>query len=203
MKLNTILFAAATWCCLLVAPAQASTVVCPGSLGVSVPGGGMATRQIQVTGALAGGECYFKSGNFQGDDVSAFLGSSYTMIEKDIAPNGGGAGQLLYTGSTFGTWTMGSNLWASYAEIFIGFHFGNGGGNPDSFLVELNPNTLNGTWSWVPTTTDQALSNIYLFGRNTRGGGDDETRVPEPGSLALVGLGLIGACIAFRRKPKV
>ena len=66
----------------------AATVSCPGTLG------GDLTRQVQVTGALAGGECYYQAGNFKGDDVSPHLGG-VDLIDKDIAPNEGDEGGLL------------------------------------------------------------------------------------------------------------
>lgn len=191
--------------------ASAATVSCPGVLG------GDLNRQITVTGALAGGECYYKEGNFQGDNVDAYLGADmYTQIDKDVASdNEGGEGGLLYTltnaNNAAGTWTMGSNFWNTYAEVFLGFHFGNGSGSPDSFIVELDPGTLTGTWALSPLNRVNGLSNAYLWGRGTAvgddddddgDGDDDDTDLPEPGSLALLGLGLMGLGASRRRRNK-
>ena len=207
MKVFTKLASAAALCALL-GSAQAATVTCPGAFSATL------TRAVTVSGALAGGECYYPSGNFTNNDpVSAWLGV-HTEIEKDVAPNGGGAGSLLYTSDTIdrfsGTWNMGTNLWTAWQEVFIGFHFGNGRGNPDSFIVELDPGNRSmatgGTWALIPVELANGLSNIYFFGRGTpaanvtgtgaNGGGN----VSEPATLALVGLGLLGAAAARRRR---
>lgn len=60
---------------------------------------------------------------------------------------------------------------------------------------------LNMAWALGDMATDQSLtvSYFYVFGDNIDTGGGDPV-VPEPGVLSLLGLGLLGAAVARRRK---
>ena len=191
--------------------------VCAGAANAdSVTCGGLSGLRVTVVDpALVGGLCATGIGNLQNADI-ATLG--LVEVEKDVAPAGTTTGQLTYTqvtGGRSGTWGVDGTLWNSWENLYIGFHFGGGGnntpgpnepGNPDWFVVQLARTNTGGTWDLNPDTqgSNGALSNIYLL-RGTQahvctlncGGG--ENSVPEPASLALVGLALAGVA-GLRRK---
>jgi len=112
----------------------------------------------------------------------------------------------------FAAGTNGGGVFSSDGSPYLGF-----------FRSEIGPNFLSTPWDSLPTlfvltfdavaagtgfvaTTGSCLSsNLQNYGCNFDSGPlaftvKDETRVPEPGSLALLGLGLAGLGLSRRRK---
>lgn len=184
--------------------ASAAAVECGGPSGI---------RVVTVDPAMTpGGLCYTQTGNLQQADVEA-LG-----LELQAKENIGGViedpndwlGVTTADGGLSGTWSVASIVWDMFTEVYLGFHFGGGGNtsdsNPDSFIVQLNPKDLSGTWSLGPDNAKlNGLSNIQLITCQASApecvpddGGGGGGSAPEPASGLLLALGL-GLMAGLRR----
>jgi hypothetical protein len=130
------------------------------------------------------------SGNINGNPITDdFLNDD----GAGLALVGFGSGAFTQAGST-GTFSLSSSLWDTWSTIAIGFKFGTGN-NPDSwFVYQLNPLVTDGNWQFVNVfNRGGGLSHVQLYGTPS-------ANVPEPGTLALLGIGLLGAGLARRRQ---
>jgi hypothetical protein len=174
--------------------AEASSITCPGA--ATSP-----ERQMTLGDATA---CYFgTSTNPSAATVAGHLGGTWT--NEGGVVGGPGTNDLLtiaLTSGSFGsipaagTWAIAPAFWATYGRAAISVHVGQGGGNPDYWVFEILPGSLNGTWSLALLSgTGGGLSNMKLWGSGAPNG-----QVPEPASMLLLGAGLVLVAARLRRR---
>ncbi|MEH6910056.1 MAG: PEP-CTERM sorting domain-containing protein [Oceanicoccus sp.] len=138
-------------------------------------------------------------GNAHGSDLTAAFTGTWSNVGSETSTGNSGSffDVTLSSGSwgsspAAGTWTISSGFWDVYDSAVISMHVG--GGNRDAtdqWLWEVDTNETSGTWAYLTNTVGAGgLSNLHLWGT----GGS--AQVPEPGSIALLVLGLFGLGLA-------
>lgn len=137
--------------------------------------------------------------NYDSGAGDTFYQIGYRYIDKIESQkrNSGGGNELQFSQSdqnahaySSGSWGFSSDLWNIYDSIALGFKFGGGNVADNWFVYEIQPEVRNGEWSYFGT--GDGLSNVAAYGIKA-------TSVPEPGTLALLSLGIVGLLLARRR----
>ena len=186
---NTVTFATVALILAWAAPAQA--VPCPAT----------AVNEVTANAGCALGSTNNDSVSQVNAD-SMFGFSDWLFAQKDDDLDGIDSttidiGLSLIGDTLSGTWSI-NDIWSLYSDVMLVFKEGNG--IPDTYVGYLlvSGDTAGLYSSPFINPANGNLKNISHVTAYVRGDGD--MMVPEPGTLALLGIGLFGMGLASRRK---
>jgi len=136
-------------------------------------------------------------GNGQNDD---FLNGGGTALGwADIGDGLFDQDTNTNTGSS-GSFSFDSALWNNYGSLAIGFKFGTGNQPDEWFVYTLQNLVSSGDWDFINTFgKGGGLSHVEVYGSGSPPPPPPRS-VPEPATLSMLGLGLIGLGFAARRR---
>ena len=115
-------------------------------------GGGSGTAKAKDLHDAFGGT-WFAAGTFSGSGEGTNNWLTFDIVS-------GSWGSLPVSG----TWAIDPILWQLHPRAALSFHLGNGGGNPDWFMFEIEPGELSGTFDIVKLSGNGGgFSNIVLW----------------------------------------
>ena len=145
---------------------------------------------IDTGGAGGSATCAFSG---DGNDATEPFFDDFDLLWKidfDDGPSGPGPNPFVDFGGdlgTSGTFILVEGL----NDHLLVFKFGGGQTNPNLFAFAIDGIT-SGSWSITDPEPTNGLSHVAIYGA--------PVDVPEPATLALLGLGLVGFGLSRRRK---
>jgi PEP-CTERM motif len=132
------------------------------------------------------------AGTGLGNVDSAPVPIGYALVDKSDAVNIVDYVTVLSgLGSNVGSFSINPLLYSNYGDVYLGFKFGN-----TWSIYDLALGATSGTWLVTPQQA-AGLSHISVFAGSTS---SSSGSVPLPGSLLLIGVGLLGLARVAKHK---